>query len=162
MLRLTGAVLVLASGVLTRQSLLTASRARRTALRELAEALERMAQEIRLCLTPIPKLLCREGEGAAEEFFARAAERLRTGNTLAQSWADAAQVLPVNEEERALIAALGARLGGDMESVCAALNLTASQLRERYESERLHCSEQERLTTAVCFSASFLLLIVLL
>ncbi|MBQ5443262.1 MAG: hypothetical protein IIT47_06815, partial [Oscillospiraceae bacterium] len=61
MLRLTGAVLVLASGVLTRQSLLTASRARRTALRELAEALERMAQEIRLCLTPIPKLLCREG-----------------------------------------------------------------------------------------------------
>ena len=40
MLRLTGAMLVLASGVLTRQSLLTASRARRTALRELAEALE--------------------------------------------------------------------------------------------------------------------------
>ena len=36
MLRLTGAVLVLASGVLTRQSLLTASRARRTALRESA------------------------------------------------------------------------------------------------------------------------------
>ena len=39
------------------------------ALRELAEALERMAQEIRLCLTPIPKLLCREGEGAAEEYM---------------------------------------------------------------------------------------------
>lgn len=161
MLRMTGAALILASGVLARKGLLASSRGRRAALRELAEALERMAQEIRLCLTPIPKLLDRAYAGAADEFFARAAKCLRAGKSLEQSWADAAQALPVHEEERALIAALGARLGGDAESVCAVLRLTAAQLRERYESERLHCREQERLTTAACLSASVLLLIML-
>lgn len=160
-LRLTGAALILCAGVLARNGLLASSRGRRAALRELADALERMAQEIRLCLTPIPKLLDRAYGGAAGGFLTRVEEGLLGGETLEQSWRGAAQALPVNEEECAMIAALGARLGGDAESVCAALRLTAAQLREHYESERLHCREQERLTTAACLSASLLLLIVL-
>lgn len=160
--RVIGAALILLGGLLTRQTLLTAARVHCTALREISEALEQMAQEIRLCLTPMPRLLEKARRGAAGEFCGAAAAYLRGGMPLAESWERSAHEVAFDAEEQELLAALGQRLSGDDESVCAALRLTASQLRARCDALQQDRREQERLISALCLCTSFLLMIVLL
>jgi len=161
MLRAAGGALILLGGLAARQSALEAGRRAQRTRRELAEALERLEQEVRLCLVPIPRLLARRGYGAeAGRFFRRASEGAAS-ESFAERWARAAAALPLDEQERADLADLGARLGGEAESVCAALRLAAARLRERHAREEPQRRERERLTTAFCLGASALLFILL-
>ena len=161
MLRWLGAGLILCGGLLTRRTLLATDRRAQRTRRALTAAFETMEAEIRLLLTPMPTLLHRSYGAEADAFFGQASRELRHGKSLATAWRDAADMLPLPPEERESIAALGARLGGSEEGVCAALSLTASALRKRYEEIESARPQKERLTTSICVSISLFLAILL-
>ena len=136
-------------------------RAQRTR-RALAAAFEAMEAEIRLLLTPMPALLRRACGEEADTFFGQVSEGLTLGIALAEAWRDAANELPLPQEERESVAALGPRLGGSEEGVCAALSLAASALRKRCDEIEAQQPQKERLTTSICISISLFLAIFLL
>ena len=160
MLRALGAGLILCGGLLARQALVEpVRRAQRTRL-TLAAALESMEAEVRLLLTPMPALLRRAA--AEDAFFGRILSGLASGVPPEEAWRRAADGLPLPPEERELLAALGGRMGGDEEHVSASLALAASRLRRRYDDVGSGRRREEKLTTALCVSASLLLSILLL
>lgn len=162
MLRWLGAGLILCGGLLTRRTLLDADRRAQRTRRALAAAFDTMEAEIRLLLTPMPALLRRRcGEGA-DAFFARASRELSHGARLTDAWSRAAKTLPLPPEEREAVAALGGRLGGDEQSVCAALSLAAGTLRKEFEAIEAQRLQKERLITSICVSISLFLAIFLL
>ena len=159
-MRWLGAALILCGGLLTRQTLLEADRRARRTRRALAAAFESMAAEIRLLLTPVPRLLRRCVNEDA--FFETACAQLAQGEPLTLAWKRAAAELPLPEDERETVAALGPRLDGEAEGVCAALELAAAELRRaeaRCESGR---RERERLISTICISISLLIMVLLL
>lgn len=162
MLRWFGALLILCGGLLTRQALLSGSRSVQQTRRELADAFEAMAAEIRALLTPLPALLRRSYGESVEGFFAETAELLACGVPLSEAWRLASEVLALPPGERETVAALGGRLGGGEDSVCAALTLTAAALRKAYELNEAQRKEKERLTTSICICISLFLAILLL
>lgn len=162
MLRLVGAGLILCASLLTRRTLLGGARAAQRTRCTLAAAFEAMESEIRLMLTPLPALLRRTYGAEADAFFARVSRALRRGAPLAEAWRQAARALPLTEEERELVGRAGQRLCGDEESVRAALQLAARQLRDRYDAAERLRGRDERLTTALCLSAGLLLAILLI
>lgn len=162
MLRWIGVACILSGGLLTSRAMLGEARRAQRTRRELAEAFEAMAAEIRALLTPLPALLRRSRGRCVEAFFADASRRLSRGETLTEAWRDAAALLTLPREEREAVAALGGRLSGDGESVCAALALSASALRRSHERAELSRRETERLTTSICISISLFFAILLL
>ena len=162
MLRWLGAGLILCGGLLARRTLLESDRSAQRIRRSLAVAFEAMEAELRRLLTPMPALLRRSyGEGA-DAFFAQASGALAEGVPLAQAWQDAARTVPLPSDDRDALAALGQRLGGGEESVCAALSLAAAALRKRCEKIDAAQPQKERLTTSVCISISLFLAIFLM
>ncbi len=160
MLRAVGTGLILCGGLLARQTLTEpVRRAQRTRL-ALAAALEAMEAEVRLLLTPMPTLLRRAAEKVA--FFGDVLSALSSAAGPREAWRMASDALPLSSEERELLAALGERTGGDEEHACAALTLTASRLRRRYDEIESSRRQTEKLTTSLCVSASLLLAILLL
>lgn len=162
LLRWLGAGLIFCGGLLTRRTLLGGARRVQQTRRELAAAFEEMEAEIRLLLTPVPALLRRGHGAAAEAFFRRTREGLSRGVSLAEAWRAASEVLVLPELEREPVALLGARLDGGEESACAALTLTASELRGAYDRAERERGAKERLTTSVCISMSLFLIVLLL
>lgn len=160
MLRALGAGLILCGGLLARQALVEPARCAQRARLALAAALEAMEAEVRLLLTPMPKLLRRAA--AKEAFFGRVLSGLSSGVAPGEAWRAAADTLPLPSEEQELLAALGERVSGDEEHACAALTLAASRLRRRYDEVESRRRQTERLTTSLCVSASLLLAILLL
>lgn len=161
-LRWLGAGLILAGGLLTRQTLLDGARRVQQMRRALAAAFEEMEAEIRLLLTPVPALLRRAHSEPAEAFFRRTREGLSDGLSLAEAWRVSSETLPLPELEREPVAGLGARLDGGEESACAALALAASALRGAYERAERERGAKERLTTSACVSMSLFLIVLLL
>lgn len=161
-LHVLGAGLILCAGLLTRRALLGESRRIQRTRRALAAAFEGMEAEIRLLLTPVPALLRRTCSPEAEAFFCPVRERLSHGESLPEAWHAAAAVLSLPPDERETIASLGARLDGGEESACAALTLTASELRRAYAREEEKRGETERLTTSICLCISLLAALLLL
>ena len=162
MLRALGGGLILCAALLTRQTLLRERRAMQRTRRALAGAFEAMEAEIRALLTPLPALLRRSYGAETEPFFAALAAALRRGTPVEEAWRAALEALPLPEEERASLAPLGARLGGDEEGVRAALALAARTLRASYEDAERRRAQDERLTTALCLGAGLLLAILLI
>lgn len=161
MLRWLGAALILCGALLTRQALLESTRrAQRTRL-ALAAAFEAMEAEIHLLLTPLPSLLRRSWGAESDAFFETVSKLLRSGATLAEAWRRAAENLPLPREEREAVALMAARLCGGEESVCAALMLAASQLRQSYDRFEARRTENERLTTSISISIGLFLAIFL-
>jgi len=162
LLRGAGALLILCAALLTRRALLEERRAAQRTRRALAAAFEAMEAEIRALLTPFPALLRRDVGPEAGPFLQAVAASLRRGRSLCEAWSGAVDALPLPEEERAALAPLGARLGGDEEGVRAALKLAAEMLRAGYEEAERRRAQEERLTTALCLSAGLLLVILLI
>ena len=162
MLRWLGAGLILCGGLSVRHGLLESGRRIQRTRRALAGAFETMEAEIRLLLTPVPTLLRRSWGDDADAFFANVSKALASGTPLAEAWRRAAEKLALPEDERETVAALGARLGGMEEGVCAALTLAASTLRRAYDATEAGRREQERLTTTLCISISLLLTVLLI
>ena len=163
MLRWAGALLIFAGGLWTRWAAVSSGRREQRTRLALAEAFESMEAEIRLLLTPVPALLRRDVyREEAARFFACVSGQLARGAALSAAWRDAAETLPLDAQEREAVAALGARLDGGEDSVCAALALSASALRRRGDREEARRGERERLITSVCVSVSLFLTILLL
>ena len=163
MRHLTGAGLLLAASLLLRQALLSRAGLRRRTLRSLAESFFSLARDVHLTLTPLPALLHELGYAEeAEPFFGAVREGFLRGETLPAVWQTAAKDLPLSERERASVAALGSALGGEEESVCAALTHTAQELSDAEQALFARSREDGRVMTALCLGGGTLLGILLL
>ena len=164
MLKLLGSVCVLGGGALYWLIALAERRRTRTALGDLLSALRRMREEIRMARTPLPLLLetlgsdCRGPETAA--LFQRSAEAARQGEGLEAAWRDGVRLLPLAPREREVLENLTLR--GDEESVCKGISLVIYELARSAEELEKRRPEEARRTSALCFSAAALLVILLI
>ena len=142
MLRLTGSALILGAVLWLQRSFHL-----RTLLRQ----------------RPLPALLRHLScEPEAAGFFEGVTANLARGEPLASAWEHAAKTLPIAARERETVSALGHALGGDEESVCAALTLAASELSRLEEELRQRERETGRITAALCLGGGAMLCILLL
>ena len=163
MLKLLGCVCVLSAGVLARYRMAVESRRVLNAMADLAAALEFMGDEIRLNRTAMPLLLLKAGTGRGRDTMAFfAAVRAESGKTgLAAAWRKAAGILPLPEREVVVIAETGMCLLGDEERACRGLAASAELLRRELERRNSCAAEASRRSTALCLSASALIVILL-
>lgn len=163
MLRLAGGTLILFAGVLLRGALLGGAREELRTLRTMRDALLALEREIALTLAPLPELLSRGGFGeAADAFFAAVSDAVQSGQTLGDAWRDAAQRIFLPNGQKTRFARLGSMLGGGEESVRRTLLFAADELSRTIEAREREKRERERLTTALCFSGSLLLAMILI
>ena len=162
-MKLLGAALILFGAALQCHALLGARRQERAALRELSAALEGLERGIRASLMPLPRLLGQRGAGKyADAFFADVLAQLENGTPLPDGWRKAAARTPLGEREQAVLSGLADALGGEEESVCAALTLAASELSRLEEELRQRERETGRITAALCLGGGAMLCILLL
>ena len=129
----------------------------------LRDALLAIEREIALTLTPLPALFTRGGYGdAADAFFMSVSEGLHAGGVLRSCWAVSAQTLTLPQTVKERVAHFGASLGGDEESVRRALRTMADELSAALEARERERAQRERVTTALCVSASVFLLLILI
>ena len=163
MLRGIGAMAILSAGLMLRGTILSKARREERTMREMRDALLALEREIALNLTPLPVLFPRGGYGEeTDAFFASVSEGLRAGGTLRDCWAVSAQTLSLPQEEKERVARLGTMLGGDEESVRRALRAMADELSAALKARKRERAQRERVTTALCASASVFLLLILL
>lgn len=163
MLKLLGCICVLSAGVLVRYRMSVESRRVLATLGDMAAALEFMRDEIRLNRTAMPLLLLKAGTGRGMDamgFFA--AVRGESGKRgLAEAWRNAAEALPLPEREVGFLVEAGACLLGDEERACRGLSGAAELLRRELERRNSGAAEASRRSTALCLSASALIVILL-
>ena len=165
MKKLLGAVCVLLGGVWAWRAQLSAARRRRDTLAGLTAGLGQMAEEIRMARTPMPALLAclgRSRRGPERAFFHRAAEELRRGTELPQAWQRAVETLDLPPRTLAVLEELGQDLRGDEEKICKAISLAGKRLEKQLAEWDERRAETEKRTTALWFSASALLVILLI
>ena len=160
-MKLLGSVCILLGGASLWCLRMAERRCRRETLREVLFALRRMGEEVRMSRTPLPVLLerlARECETEAAVFFRSGAEAMGCG----ECWRPEVETLPLPEGAKRALQDLAAGLKGDEENVCKVISLACIELeKEREEAERRRLVEERQLT-AVCFSASALLVILLI
>lgn len=164
-MKLMGAVCIAMAAVWGRWQQLSAQRRRRETLRALIAALYQMAEEIRIARTPMPQLLnCigRSRGGAAGGQFRRTAALLKRECTLADAWLGALESVDVSAEAMTVLRDLAAGLQGDEEAVCRAISRTVGALERLAETEERQRPDTERRGNALWFSASALLVILLM
>ena len=157
MLRLTGSALILGAVLWLQRSFHLRTLLRQRTLRALSGAFLALESAVRLTLTR--HLSC---EPEAAGFFEGVTANLARGEPLASAWEHAAKTLPIAARERETVSALGHALGGDEESVCAALTLAASELSRLEEELRQRERETGRITAALCLGGGAMLCILLL
>ncbi len=163
MLRLTGSALILGAVLWLQRSFHLRTLLRQRTLRALSGAFLALESAVRLTLTPLPALLRHLScEPEAAGFFEGVTANLARGD--GQSLCG---VLPCRGKrfaarERETVSALGHALGGDEESVCAALTLAASELSRLEEELRQRERETGRITAALCLGGGAMLCILLL
>ena len=165
MKKLLGAVCVLLGGAWAWRAQLSAARRRRDTLAGITAGLGQMAEEIRMARTPMPALLAclgRSRRGPERDFFRRTAEALRQGVELPQAWHQAVDMLDLPPQALAVLEELGQALRGDEEKVCKAISLAIKQLEKQLAEWDERRPEAEKQTTALWFSASALLVILLI
>ena len=122
---------------------------RRTAcLRAAARALEALARELSFSLRPLTELMAEaegQSDGAVRDLFAACRRRFAEdgGESWARSWTDAVRtcLLPVRDEDRALLAEAGTVLGRydgarQQEGLAALLARLDARIGEAHEEER--------------------------
>ena len=165
MLKGIGCLCILLGGCWARALQVTALRRELRVLADLLETLDRMDTEIRVNRTPLPRLLARLAPGRTrplELFLCRVSEAARRGEYLPGVWTREANGLPLGEEDRRTLRALGERLPGDEETACKGIELARSFLSGSLEEKRAGRADRERRTTALCLSGAALLAILLL
>lgn len=135
-------------------------------LDELIAALEEISAGIRLSRTPLPRLLRRVSRsrrsGDISAWLTKTAESLERGEPLRPAWEAASRCLPIQDDAREIVAGLGYKLSGDEAEICKGIMLSTDWIRKRVEEKKSEKRNSFRQTTAVCFSAAALLLILLL
>lgn len=165
MLKLLGGILVLLGGGLGRWAQMAERRRRRDTLFELAAALRRMGESVRMARTPLPLLLEGLSEGCGRDaaaFLLGAAEAARRGEDLPGRWRRLAEDLPLSEGDRRALAGLADDLQGDEEKVCKAVLLVSIQLEKSASAAEETRRAEEQRASALWFSAAALLVILLI
>ena len=165
MVKAVGSACVLAAGFLAWRDQMAERRRQRETILDLLTALRRMGETVRMTRTPLPVLLSSLAEDCgpdAAAFFRGGAEALARGEPVYGTWAHMAEVLPLPREDRRTLATLGGDLRGDEENICKAVSLAVCELTScagKLEQDR---PAEEKRTTALCFSAAALLVILLI
>ena len=163
MLRLTGSALILGAVLWLQRSFHLRTLLRQRTLRALSGAFLALESAVRLTLTPLPALLRHLScEPEAAGFFEGVTANLARGEPLASAWEHAAKTLPIAARERETVSALGHALGGDEESVCAALAQASRTLAGMERALAEEDRQRAQITTAVCLGGGALLSILLL
>ncbi len=161
MRKLAGSGLVLLGGAVLWCLRMAERRRERETLREVILALGRMREEIRMARTPLPLLLerlaadCRTGAG---EFFCLWAASLRGGGARKLTEED----VPLKGAAGRCLLELQKTAKGDEESICKVIALAVMELEKERSSLEERRQDEEKQLTAVCFSASALLVILLI
>ena len=128
-------------------------------LERLLMMLHQLRDGIRMARYPLPQLLERAAQD--EPFFGEVLRELQKQEALSKAWGMAAENLTLPPQSWEIWYWLGRHLTGDEQSVLQAMTY-AEQVMEQ-ERQRLAEQEQEvnRRTTAMCFSAAALAVILL-
>ncbi|MBQ7778729.1 MAG: stage III sporulation protein AB [Oscillibacter sp.] len=164
-MKLMGALCIACGAVWGRWQQLSAQRRRRETVRGLIAALRQMAEEIRIARTPMPQLLSclgRSRGGEAGRFFHAVAAGLESGHALPEAWRLALADLSLPDEPMTVLRELAAGLSGDEEAVYRAVTLAADALERQALAWERQRPEAERRGNALWFSASALLVILLI
>ncbi|MBQ2739024.1 MAG: hypothetical protein IJF36_02225 [Oscillibacter sp.] len=147
-MRIVGSILILSGAFWGWWVQRREERVRRRVRLEILSALERMAEEIRLARTPMPRLLetvasdCSEG---GRSFFSAVSSAIARGERPEGAWRSFAERLPLEEGERRALQEVGQAFGGDEERLCRGLNLAAAALRRQAEAaEKCRMDEEKR------------------
>jgi len=165
MLKLLGSLLIASGGVMAWRLQLAERKRRRDTLSDLQTAFRRMGEEVRAARTPLPALLEELASGCGPEaaaFFTVVSGVAMGGEDLPGAWRRAAEALPLDEEERFTVSELGNDLKGDEEKVCKAVSHVTYTLAKGAEKAERERPEKEKRAAALWFSASALLVILLL
>ena len=161
MTKLLGSALVLTGGLLVWLLAMAERRRQRDTLWDLITALHRMGEEVRMARTPLPQLLCRMAEEcgtAAAAFFRCGGESLGRG----ERWTPQLEVLPVSPRAARLLRDFARDLKGDEENICKVISLVMLELQKEWENLERGRQAAEKQLAAVCFSASSMLVILLI
>ena len=164
-MKLMGALCIACGAVWGRWQQLDTQRRRRETLCGLIAALRQMAEEIRIARTPMPQLLAclgRSRGGEPGRFFHRVVAGLESGHALPESWRLALGGLALPSETLAVLRELAVGLSGDEEAVYRAVTLGADALERQALAWERQRPDAERRGNALWFSASALLVILLI
>ena len=161
-MKLAGAFCILIGALLGQSFFQRDRRICQALLSGLRLGLFRAAEEIREARTPFPVLLANLDCGPeASCFFRGVSERLQQGEALDQAWAAEVEALPIGEEDRRVLNALGPDLRGDGARVRAALLQASETLSERAAALERSRRDDTRRAAALFFSGAALLVILL-
>ena len=164
MVKILGSICVLGGGALAWWIQMSERQRKRDTLSELVMVLRRMQEEIRMTRTPLPLLLetlsadCRESQ--VVHMLRQVAEAARQGEELGKVWRQAVANLPLEPRDREVLDRVD--LHGDEENVCKGISLVIYELAKSAEDLEKRRPEEARRTSALCFSAAALLVILLI
>lgn len=164
MVKLLGCLCIFGGGGVVWQHLLAQRRRKRETLAELLRVLRRMGEEIRMARTPLPQLLearaadCRSADAA--ELLRETAKAARQGEGLETVWRQRVEALDLGPWEKEPLLALD--WTGDEEKLCNGILLVSKEMASKLEELDRQRPEETKRTTALCFSAAALLVILLI
>ena len=163
MIKVLGSLFVLTGGGLVWWFQAQERQQKRITLSDLMTALRKISEEIRIARTPLPLLLekiAAECQLETAQLFQKMAETARRGENLENTWRAEVHKLSLGNRERDAL--LGLELSGDEEKICKAISLVIYQLAQIAEELERKRPEEEKRTTALCFSCAALLVILLI
>lgn len=165
MLKLIGSLCVAAGGALAWYLQASERRRKRDTLSDFQTAFRRMGEEVRMARTPLPallKTLAADCGPEAAAFFHAVSGAAAVGEALPEAWRAQAELLSLDERDKSAVAALGCDLQGDEEKVCKGISHVAYTLAKSAEQAERKRPEEEKRAAALWFSASALLVILLI
>ena len=165
MLKLLGSLCVVSGGALAWAIQRAEGRRRRETLADLQRAFRRMGEEIRVTRTPMPALLnalASDCGGPAAAFFTAVSQAAGAGESLSRVWREQAEALPLNAGDRQAVFALAGDLKSDEESACKGISHVVYTLANSAGEAERKRPEEEKRAAALWFSASALLVILLI
>ena len=163
MLKVLGCLLLLGCGGAVQYKAVADNRRELELLSGLCAALRQMESDIRLDLTPMPRLLRRlsqSGPPPLRAFFGTLAKTVEGGGALPEAWAACLPALKLDGD--ALGALNDLRFTGDEEAVRNSLVLAEQRLSALLEETRLRRAGREKLSASLCFSAAAFLILLLI
>ena len=125
----------------------------------------RERQERGRILSDLTMLLTRLAEGREPKnaaLFLAAARSLRAGTPCLTAWRQAAEDLPLPEGDKQALSHLAEAWTGDEIGICKAITLACEKLQSSLKKFEKESAAEEKLMTALCFSTSALLVILLI
>ena len=163
MIKLLGSLLVFTGGGVVWWLQMQERRRRRAVLAELVLVLRRMQEEIRMMRTPMPELFRKLAEPCSQDtagVLRAAASAVGQGGSVETVWREQLCRLPINQREQDILCEVS--FCGDEESLCKELSFAAYELAKCAEELERSRPEEEKRTTALCFSGAALVVILLI